>query len=745
LPPLIGQLLSAFDDIKSGNGALLVSVASPLLVASCFAMGAITSSPLPSTRTSWVNKFFAAIRTFKDNKKNQFLLSELNFNLVAICLFVLPPLVYFITSVDRRLNGTGLTTARKVSKIANISGVAGTLALSFFLIPVARHSVLLTAMGWSPVRALRLHIWAGFTSFAFIMLHCILYVVDMLKYKEDPFWKQTMPGSECWEWKPVDLPRSCSRQWANITGIVAALFFIVLLITSLNFVRRRFYRIFYICHVVFGTGMLLVAIMHWRPLALYISPSIVYYLASTMPVLVQAVASRFRGGLKIIKVVTIPDAGGCMEVRVACDTTANQALNDEPCMYVKLCVPKISLIWHPFTVYKHLDDPKTVRFLFRPIGPFTTKLAEAVKGGADLPVTLMDGFYRGANRCDEACRHDHVTIVAGGVAITPFLSMIPALLVRIAASKKEPTLKGITLLWACREEGLYRFISKEYFGKFERLAREASKLGLTMEIKVHHTGDGYTLPHDKIPSQAVPLFDDVESSGSNTGNTTSGPSISVDSRPGPEKKDLDSSSDEEDQLKYEVTETGVTGPASKGIKMEVARMMPGRFSVVWWNVPAFLAFSFMIWFGFRNIFLYSNDRDPDFNTNYVRPLGTFIALVAAVGVGVIMEGSVLYLRKSWPFAVRTYDAIRTCDATMEDSGTDQVVCVESSPAVLVLKHFAGRPSVDAILERAKQAHAPGIFACGPTAMTKAIKNEIAKEDSSFGLTRYCFYDEPFEM
>jgi hypothetical protein len=30
-------------------------------------------------------------------------------------------------------------------------------------------------------------------------------------------------------------------------------------------------------------------------------------------------------------------------------------------------------------------------------------------------------------------------------------------------------------------------------------------------------------------------------------------------------------------------------------------------------------------------------------------------------------------------------------------------------------------------------------------MTKAIKNEIAKEDSSFGLTRYCFYDEPFEM
>jgi predicted ferric reductase len=685
-------------------------------------MGAITSSPLPSTRTSWFNKFFAAIRTFKDNKsRNQFLLSELNFNLVAICLFVLPPLVYFISSVDRRVNGTGLTNARKVRNIANISGVGGILALSFFLIPVARHSVLLTAMGWSPVRALRLHVWAGFTSFIFIMLHCILYVVDMLKYKEDPFWKQTIPGSECWEWKPVDLPRSCSRQWENITGIVAAFFFIVLLITSLNFVRRRFYRLFYICHVLFGTGMLLVAIMHWRPLALYIAPSIVYYLASTMPVLVQAAASRFRGGLKIIEVVTIPDAGGCTEVRVACDMTASQALDDEPCMYVKLCVPKISLIWHPFTVYKHLDDPKTVRFLFRPIGPFTTKLAESVKGGADLPVTLMDGFYRGANRCDDACGHDHVTIVAGGVAITPFLSMIPALLVRIAASNKEPTLKGITLLWACREEGLYRFISKEYFGKFERLAREASKFGLTIEIKVHHTGDGYTIPHDTLPDE------DVENSGSKTSNTISGPSI-----------------EEEEQLLH--TGTGATAPAPKGIKMEVARMMPGRFSVVWWNVPAFLAFSFMIWFGFRNIFLYSTDRDPDFNTNYVRPLGTFIVLVTAVVVGMIMEGSVLCLRKYWPSPkVDTFAPVRTYDETMEDSATDEMVCVESSPAGIVLNHFAGRPSVDAILERAKHAHAPGIFACGPTAMTEAIKNEIAKENSPFGLTRYCFYDEPFEM
>jgi ferredoxin-NADP reductase len=468
--------------------------------------------------------------------------------------------------------------------------------------------------------------------------------------------------------------------------------------------------------------MLLVAIMHWQPLALFIAPSLVYYLASTMPVLVQAAASRFRGGLKIIEVVNIPDAGGCTEVRVACDTTASQILGDEPCMYVKLCVPKISLIWHPFTVYKHLDDPKTVRFLFRPIGPFTTKLAESVMGGADLPVTLMDGFYRGANRCDDACGHDHVTIVAGGVAITPFLSMIPALLVRIAASNEEPTLKDITLLWACREEELYRFISKEYFGNFERLAREASKFGLTIEIKVHHTGDGYALPHDTIASQAIPLSDDVESS---------------------ESKTRDSSRDEGDQLLH--TGTGVTAPASKGIKMEVARMMPGRFSVVWWNIPAFFAFSFMIWFGFWNIFLYEQDRDPDFNTNYVRPWGTFIALVAAVGVGVLMEGSILCLPKYWPSPKVDFFAVRTYDATMEDSETDEVVCVESPPAVIVLNHFAGRPSVDAILERAKQAHAPGIFACGPTAMTEAIKNEIAKENSPFGLTRYCFYDEPFEM
>jgi ferredoxin-NADP reductase len=110
-----------------------------------------------------------------------------------------------------------------------------------------------------------------------------------------------------------------------------------------------------------------------------------------------------------------------------------------------------------------------------------------------------------------------------------------------------------------------------------------------------------------------------------------------------------------------------------------------------------------------------------------------------------MEGIVLCLPKYWPSPKFDFFAVRTYDVTMEDSATDEVVYVESSPAVIVLNHFAGRPSVDAILERAKQAHAPGIFACGPAAMTEAIKNEIAKENSPFGLTRYCFYDEPFEM
>lgn len=217
---------------------------------------------------------------------------------------------------------------------------------------------------------------------------------DMFLYREGSFFGKMIPDSDCWDWKLTEaMSLNCIREWDNLTGIVALIPFTALIATSFNWFRRHYYR---------GVSMLVVALIHWKPLALYISPSIIYYLASTTPALIQAFASCFRGGVKIVQVVHVKDSGGCVEVVVATTPQSNSQLDKDVCMYVKLCVPSISLVWHSFTVYKHPADSRTVRFLVGPVGPFTETLVARLSYTA-LPIAICDGFYRSATASMRPC------------------------------------------------------------------------------------------------------------------------------------------------------------------------------------------------------------------------------------------------------------------------------------------------------------------------------------------------------
>ena len=348
---------------------------SPILIVTSICTLIVTAAPQPVHLQRCTNMIFARIRRFTTKtdsgmpKRNQSALGEINFDCMACCLVTVPVVWFFAFTLQQVLKGRNLSEELELKVIGNAFGMAGTLALSFFLIPVARHSVLLVAMGWSPVHALRFHIWAGYTSFSGITLHGILHFVVWTRSQELSLWEQVWPGADCWEWKgeTKTVPRECRNQWYNFSGILSFFFMLVLVLTSLNWVRRHYYHIFYIFHVVCGFGMIACAAMHWRPIITFLAPSIIYYIASTMPALVQAAASSARGGVRVVKVIHLPEAGGCKEIHVSTTPAANAALDYAPSMFIKMCVPSISFIWHPFTVFKHPMDSNTVRILFRPV------------------------------------------------------------------------------------------------------------------------------------------------------------------------------------------------------------------------------------------------------------------------------------------------------------------------------------------------------------------------------------------
>jgi predicted ferric reductase len=804
------------DPVAKDWSFVLACFTGPIMIVACASHLILTNAALPANKFGWANKVIAYVVRFRPAsaeegyhiaKKNQFLKGEPNFNVIALFVIGLPfvlQLTYFKTSMpsydaeaveygwdDKRLQ------REKTLEVSYMSGWIGIFALMWFLIPVARHSVLLVAMGWSPVHALRIHIWAGHLSFLFVAIHAITMLIVWFQ-DPIPVYQQFIPPAECWSWNAQNNPNNhdeedhaeihygCDWQFFNLTGMIAMIVFTALWVSSLHWFRRRNYRLFYLLHVILGTLMLLSSLLHYAFMIMYWLPSITYYLASTSPTLIQALASRYRGGVKIKKVVSLSNAAGCFEVHVDTSKESAVALNKMPSQFVKLCVPKISVVWHPFTVFAHPKDPTTLRILCRPVGPFTKQLVEQLTAPT-RPVTILDGFYAGANRCQEALLHDHVTIVAGGVAITPFLSMIPALIREIASRSVDAAYtKGISLHWACREEGLMIYIVQNYMKAFQE---EACAAGIKFDVTIYHTGEKTFVTKETSEMSDDPeqtdegsAFGSVLKSDSmicvdkqSTSSDSNGKNDSAKNEDSESCNNCCYDSENEDCTVYDADDLGVfsdkEGAAAKspdtavdkgdtaatfesgGFAMELGRMMPARFSKFYWNIPVFVAFGLPIWLGYVLIHqTYILDRAVNFREMTTTAFFTVVMVLMFGMFGVIVEGMVLHLRTRWP-------SERLDDFTLETvatSNVNQIVDLESNNKaagktndqdLVSLVVLTGRPSGPQVLDGgAREAEAPGIFLCGPEKLIEMVKCETSKENKAWlGRTRYCLYFEPFEF
>lgn len=244
-----------------------------------------------------------------------------------------------------------------------------------------------------------------------------------------------------------------------------------------------------------------------------------------------------------------------------------------------------------------------MRLLFRPIGPFTKALRSRLLDASERPVTLIDGFYRGHDHCQQALMcHDHVTIVAGGVAITPFLSMIFAIfkelqgystmLTETEESKKaQPILRSMTLVWSCREAGLLTFIKNSYLNDMAIMASRIPEFAF--KIKIHYTGG-------KSLNTSTTFMQD--------------PSAEISRSSNEEEVTTEENLDEKPAtVDTKVFDDDIANPkegalptsklsSSRGHTMELARMMPARFSSIKWNIPYFFAFSASVWLAFHIMF-----------------------------------------------------------------------------------------------------------------------------------------------
>lgn len=169
--------------------------------------------------------------------------------------------------------------------IANDSAILSLVAFAHLLIPVSKHSPLVTLLKWSPSEAIVVHKYAGRLAIFGVVLHGGLHLVCgywrwwnafMLNDANDArdsswmkrsFWYGYIPPVSCWknvlyrsssdneyDFEPNfgegcihdGSPCKCYDFFVNLTGLLGLVALLILLFSSVGYVRRHFYRVFYV-------------------------------------------------------------------------------------------------------------------------------------------------------------------------------------------------------------------------------------------------------------------------------------------------------------------------------------------------------------------------------------------------------------------------------------------------------------------------------------------------------------------
>ena len=396
-----------------------------------------------------------------------------------------------------------------------------------------------------------------------------------------------------------------------------------------------------------------------------------------------------------------------------------------PIYFPHFCVPSISPIWHPFTVFTAPGDQSTVRILFRATGPFTNQLLNAIQQTAvstcPPPVVLVDGFYGGTDRVEQALCHDVVVMVAGGVGITPFLSFAPMLLASLSdRSVSENKTKEVTLHWLCRDEGMIDHVVTHYLSPIVETST------LKFMVVIHHTAQ------DRVGVQG----------------TSEGPTVELISEEG-----------------HHVTEY-----AAGRTFITPAMLSPfGKTSTVQ-NIVAFLLFSTICWVGMFTIWS-QYIRAESNGRIWIQVLFLFLLLAFSFIIFYAAEK-----RHQQYLSNQSQDKLGRIHLQATLSDTERSVkdshfkdvrtakeCTDVELAVLcnnpngskefkssrwhTLRHNQGRPSFERIISDMFEKENAGVFVCGPMSLMREVR-DVASRRSCVrcdGRGHCAIYEETFSL
>ena len=369
------------------------------------------------------------------------------FSYLSVNAYYLSPLLHSFVAPQQDFSSYMVAMVRGSFRL----GVVGTWNVLALWLPITRHSIWNYFLGISFDRALFYHIWISRLALAVLTLHGVGLFAWM-----------------CWKgqlWKDLSEGGVTGKV---PSGSIALLGGLILVATSVAFVRRRWWELFIRCHYVGLIVFTVFSLLHDRMVlsvtiagvALFGVDCLIRCFQWSRPVQVLDLRVMTGGRGDISRLEWRMSAPSSLASTTA-STSSPTAFHFSPGQFVLVCIPLLSPFeWHPYSISSSPHHPTVVLHSQRK-GKWTTRLEALAKSFDPAHPFRMyvEGPYGALTL--PLPRYRHVMLVSGGLGVTPMLSVYHHLR---EGHRKEGEVEGrrqegrgmekVDFVWSMRDRGL---------------------------------------------------------------------------------------------------------------------------------------------------------------------------------------------------------------------------------------------------------------------------------------------------
>ena len=347
--------------------------------------GKITSDVLDEKQASSIRSLIAAISSWRIPRTEWstgtalFLASYLFLNILAIASVNM----FATRSFD-------LSSLTDVDSLKLQFGSLAAVNTMILIIPATRNSILTWCLGMPFDHVVVYHRWIGRWAIACVGIHFMLFFNQFLgKSSEYVYW----------------------------TGTAAFASGIIIWITSIDWIRRNHFNVFYYAHFLF-IAFFVLGFLHVKETRVYLALGIVFYIFDRV---LRALWTLFPR-----KTLVFQNKGkDVCQVRFPKNPITSFLGQHKVGQYYFVNFPSISMTeWHPFSVSSGPEE-KDIELHIRALGDHTTEIvdyAKTCKKNKEQTWIRFDGPYG----CQDFNyrRYPVLLLVGGGIGITPILGML---------------------------------------------------------------------------------------------------------------------------------------------------------------------------------------------------------------------------------------------------------------------------------------------------------------------------------